>query len=95
MKRTFKNVLGLSFAALLAVSSGSCTKEQVSNKETTEQTANAEISTLKAYMSKLVNVPATEIQFKEEKQVFTMFGVDQISKKDLAEAYYYSKKQQL
>lgn len=70
-----------------------CEKKEVQEVEVikTDDLKKVDIDTLKGVLAKLVNVDVKEISYNEEKEMFVMFGTDQISLKDLTKYYEHSK----
>ena len=72
-----------------------CEKKEVEQSQRQSQKSNvitqAEIDNLKGVFAKLVNVDVSEITYNEKSQSFMMFGVDQMSVKNLKEYYERSK----
>ena len=94
MLKLTKRVMLIAFLAAAALT-GCEKKELEQSQEDSPQKSNvitqAEIDILRGVFAKLVNVDVSEITYNEKSQSFMMFGVDQISLKNLKEYYERSK----
>jgi len=97
MKKTLNNVLKATIVvALLTPTVISCKKSEetslpIDRKNETESSLKVDVVTLKGYMSKLINVKVSDINYDEKTEQFSIFGIDQISRQELIESYKQSK----
>lgn len=70
----------------------SCQKKDPVEKPPVEQGVVVSIADLKSFMAELVNVKMEDIIYNEATETFSMFGVDQVTRKELTKFYFNLKK---
>ncbi|SMC53110.1 hypothetical protein [Pedobacter africanus] len=82
IKTIQRAVLGIAILPVML----SCAKQTL-ELPVDETTKKVEISVLRVYMAKLIDVKPEEIEYNEKTEQFSLLGVDQISRQKLTTFY--------
>lgn len=93
MKKNLINsslVFVLSFVIILGLQG--CEKEAEKFTPSVMSENDVDVAVLKSYMSKLINVEVSEVNYDEERSMFMLLSYDQITRVELTEMYLQSLK---
>ena len=86
-----KNNLKIALLGAMLLLSFGCQKKEIEQAGPKTETS-VSISMLKKHMSELINIKESDIYFDEKTEIFSIAGIEQISKKELTESYHRSNK---
>lgn len=93
MKKISKKWIKIAFVAFaISTTLLSCSKEDLPPQKEVESVKVVNVTDLKNYMAKLINVNVDDIGYDQKKEIFLLNGTEQIDRENLTKFYLVAKK---